>query len=142
MKLSENFTLEEFIDPKTFKKFGKKSMWFIDPKIVDIAQLLRDLSGVPVKINDWHKGGRYKLSGLRPLTTSIGALRSQHKYGRGIDVKVEGLIPSEVHKLILDNKREFLAAGLTTMESVKLTTSWTHLDCRWTGMHDIKIVGL
>ena len=142
MKVSPNFDLKEFIDPKTYSRFGIKSIWFIDHKLIDIAQKIRDLTQRPVTINDWHNGGRYKLSGLRPFTTSIGAKYSQHKFGRAIDIKVGGMSPMDVHQLIFDNEHLFIDLGLTTLESHEHTPTWTHLDCRYTGKPHILIVGL
>lgn len=142
MQVSKNFVLQEFIDPDTYKKWGDKSIWFIDPKVIKIAQLLRDKSGRSVTINNWSVGGSYKLSGLRPLDTTIGAKLSQHKFGRAIDVKIQGYNPEQVHDLIKNNWIEFKEKGLTTLEDLSLTKTWSHLDCRWTNKDELLIVGL
>jgi hypothetical protein len=141
MRVSLNFVLEEFVDPGTYKRYGEKSIWFIDPKVINIAQLLRDLTGSSVTINNWKVGGSYSLSGLRPFK-SIGAKMSQHKFGRGIDVKIKGWTPEDIHELIKDNWVLFKKEGLTVIEDVSLTPSWTHLDCRFTGLDYLLIVGL
>ena len=142
MQVSKNFVLQEFIDPDTYKKWGDKSIWFIDPKVIHIAQLLRDKSGRAVTINNWSVGGLYKLSGLRPLDATIGAKLSQHKFGRAIDVKIQGYNPEQVHDLIKNNWLEFKEIGLTTLEDLSLTKTWTHIDVRNTGKDDLLIVGL
>lgn len=141
-KVSDNFYLDEFVDPETYKAWGNKSIWFIDPKVIRIAQLLRDLVGAPVTINNWWDGGQYKLSGLRPLDANIGAKLSQHKFGRGIDVKVKGMKPNEVHELITYHLSDFQEVGLTTMEHVNLTPTWTHLDVRTTIQDELLMVGI
>jgi len=157
MKVSKNFNLKEFVSPLTWRRFGLKSIWFIDPKIIVIAQLLRDITGASVTINDWHLEGRYKYSGYRPpfivrikkifanrfepiKTLSaflkivkrykIGAAESQHKMGRAIDVKVEGLRSVEVYNIVMAHSAEFIKAGLTAIEDVEKTPTWVHLDCR------------
>ena len=48
--------------------------------------------------------------------------------------------PDEVFDTILAHEREFMAAGLTTMESKAMTKGWTHCDCRYTGLDHIYIV--
>lgn len=160
MKVSKNFNLKEFVSPLTWKRFGLKSIWFIDPKIIAIAQLLRDVTGARVTINDWHLEGNYRYSGYRPplivrlkkifanrfepIKTlneflkivkryKIGAAESDHKFGRAIDVKVKGLTSGEVYNIIISHKSEFIKAGLTVMEDVSYTSTWNHLSCRNTG---------
>lgn len=139
MKVSEDFILQEFVDPETYKRFGDKSIWFIDPKIIDIAQLIRNLTHKPVTINNWEWGGVYKESGLRSLTTTTGAKYSQHKYGRAIDIKVEGMSVQEVYNIIMQNIEIFRAVGLTTIEDIDKTPTWLHLDVRFNN-NELQIV--
>jgi len=47
MKVSANFYLQEFIDPDTYKRFGASSIWFIDRKIINLAQFIRERLGKP-----------------------------------------------------------------------------------------------
>ena len=57
MKVSKDFVIEEFVPEEIYQQFGDKSIWFIDPKIIRIAQFFRDRYGLPITINDWHNGG-------------------------------------------------------------------------------------
>lgn len=140
IKVSENFYLDEFINDEIYKRFKGKSIWFLDIRVIAIAQLLRTLSGRSVTINNWYNGGQYKDSGLRRLSGGIGAKYSQHRYGRAIDVKVEGLTIAEVLDIIVDNEQAFRQAGLTTIEDIKYTPTWMHLDCRYSDSEDILYV--
>ena len=140
IKVSENFYLDEFIQPNIYKKFKAKSIWFLDIRLIRIAQLLRDITGRAVTINNWYTGGSYKDSGLRMLSGGIGATYSQHRYGRAIDVKVEGLTISELLDVIVDNEQAFRNAGLTTIEDIKYTPTWMHLDVRYSDNQDILYV--
>lgn len=140
MKLSENFHLNEFIDPETYAWFGEKSIWFIDKRVISLAQFIRSRHKKPVTINNWATGGSYKLSGFRPPETTIGGKLSQHRFGRAIDVKVKGLTPQELYKDITDNQSLYMKVGLTCVENVDYTPSWTHLDVRETNSSDILIV--
>ena len=38
IKISENFYLDEFVGKKFYQKFGAKSRWFVDQKLIDIVQ--------------------------------------------------------------------------------------------------------
>ena len=140
VKVSRDFYLDEFINDDIYKRFGASSVWFIDPKIVAVAQLVRDLTHCPVTINNYATGGRYKNSGLRKLSGGIGAKYSQHRYGRAIDVKVSGMTPKEVFQIISDNEDLFMRAGLTVIEKLKFTPTWLHLDVRTTAMDSIWLV--
>lgn len=131
---SKHFDLREFVDARTWNVLGVKAAWLIDPKIVAICDLLREKSGAPVTVNNWHfaKPGQtvYKASGFRAIWEKVGGQLSQHRAGRAADVKVRGLIPLRVFQIIQANKAEFEAVGLTTIEDLTFTPSWTHLDCR------------
>ena len=140
MKVSENFDLREFIPKDIYEAFGDRSIMFLDKRIIDIVQALRDITGKPVTINNWHTDGKYSESGYRKPDTKTGAKYSQHKFGRAADVKVAGMTPKDVVDIILKNQKFFVDLGLTTIENVEHTPSWTHLDCRWTGIKKINFV--
>ena len=131
---SKWFDVREFVDQKTWNMLGVKSAWMIDPRIVRVADLLREKSGAAVIVNNWHfkKDGEplYDSSGYRAIWDDTGGKLSQHRCGRAADFKVRGFRPIQMQILIQANKAEFLAAGLTTMENVAMTPTWLHCDCR------------
>lgn len=131
---SKWFDVREFVDETTWKIMGEAAAWLIDPTIVRVCDLLREKSGAPVTVNNWHFASKgqsiYKASGYRAVWENIGGKLSQHRCGRAADVKVRGLTPFMVSTLINMRESDFKEAGLTTMESLKYTPSWTHLDCR------------
>jgi len=140
-KLTDNFYLDEFIHPDIYRKFGNKSVWFIDQRMVYIAQALRDDMATPAIINNWATGGNYKSSGVRVMAAKVGAKYSQHKYGRAIDIKFGSWqATKEAYDFILVNQDKYMELGLTTLENIKYTPTWLHLDCRLTAMDQILIV--
>ena len=140
MKVSENFSLEEFMSTRTYSKWGTSSIWFLDQRVIHIAQLLRDRLGASITINGIFNGHTYNMSGFRPPYTKIGAKLSQHRFGRAVDVKVSGVTPVEVDSEIKENFEIYKKVGLTTIENVNATPTWNHLDCRWTDQDTLKIV--
>ena len=130
MKLTNNFSLQEFIDPDTYKRFGTSSVWFIDPKIVTLAQFIRERLGKPCTINNWSSGGQYQYSGFRPPKCSVGASMSQHRFGRAIDLKVKGMKADEVREDITKNFDIYKKVGLTTIEDGAFAPTWCHIDIR------------
>lgn len=138
MKLSKNFHLVEFICPAIYNGWGDRSFIFIDPDLIRIAQELRDYFGKPVTINNWADGGQYAESGLREFNTGTGSKMSQHKFGRAIDCKIEGVHPEEARQHILANQDKWIGLGLTAIE--RDTPSWIHLDTRFTMSNDIVVL--
>ena len=130
MRVSRNFLLQEFIPKSVFTCFGDKSIWFVDKRIITIAQFFRDYYSKPITINDWHIGGKRILSGFRPPSSIIGAKLSQHKFGRAVDLRwlQNNMSMDEIREDIRSNWNLFKTCGITTIELG--TDSWIHADCR------------
>ena len=139
-KISTYFNLEEFIPREIFTQFGEKSIWFVDRGTVLLADFIRDRFGKPMKINDWHSGGGLNNRGFRTPDCAIGGKLSQHKFKAAIDFNIEGVTPQDIYKDIIDNQDMYMKAGMTTVEDIAFTATWTHADRRFTGMSKILIV--
>ena len=131
MNITKNFTVQELVPAEVYTERGDAAAQLMDIRIVNVAQWLRDKTGKSITINSWGSGGQYKESGLRNFETSTGAKWSQHKFGRALDLKVQGMEAEEVRQLIRNNWAELREIGLTCIE--KDTPTWVHIDCRWTG---------
>lgn len=140
MKINEYFDIREFVPPQIWNKFGEKSIWFIDPKIIEIAKAYREFFEVPIIINNWYIGGKFMYRGYRPPRVNVGTEYSQHKSGRAFDCHSPNITPQNMYKLILDNQEFFMEKGLTTIENVVFTPTWLHSDCRPTSKKEILIV--
>lgn len=136
---SKYFIVEEFVDKRTFQMRGLKAAELIDLRTVKIVDLLREYAG-PLIINDWYKGGQYKSSGFRAVWDQTGGILSQHRCGRAADVKSKKFKPGQLLSIIMQHKAEFMAAGLTCIESLQFTPTWLHLDCRPTGLGELVFV--
>lgn len=140
MKLNKYFEIEEFVPPQIFKQYGQRSIWFIDPKIVDIATAYREFFEVPVRINNWHNGGPYSYRGYRPPRVNIGSEYSQHKFGRAFDCNIGTMNAKQMFDEVSKNYAHFEKFGLTTLENYKFTDGWLHSDCRITNNDKLLIV--
>jgi len=142
MKISQNFCSEEFL-PKDMHDdlvaSGRDPKWFIRKNIVDFCEWLRaKFPGKELIINNWKWGGPYQESGLRSINTTTGAKYSQHKFGNAIDIKIKGLVPGDIRKVIVDNFKYLKETyGLTTIEKIEDTPTWLHCDFRWTGKEEL-----
>tara|TARA_R110002074_G_scaffold262405_1_gene434592 strand:+ start:152 stop:562 length:411 start_codon:yes stop_codon:yes gene_type:complete len=122
------FRIEEYVDKATYKRYGEKSVWFIDPRLVVLMDTLRELFDSPILINNWLWGGVYQYRGLRPSGTPWYTKFSQHSFGRAVDFDVEGFTSEEARLKIIEWHREGLLGDLDiTLEG---EVSWVHLDVR------------
>lgn len=139
IQLTKNFWLSEFVPEEVYKILGEKALWCIDPKLPEICQFLRDYFGTAIVINNWKSGGGYQNSGFRTRDYKGKASLSQHYQGRAVDIKVGAvsrtmgrLAPKIVFEEVKENWDKLKKLGLTAIEKVECTPTWTHLDCRWT----------
>ena len=132
MKLTNNFSLQEFIPSGIYKKWGDHSIWYIDDRLPHLAQFFRDRFQKPIMINTWHyidiAGTNYR--GYRPANCHVGASKSQHKFGRAIDISIEDFDLAAVYADIIKHKKLYFDQGLRGLEDFKKTKSWIHLDMR------------
>ena len=140
MKISDHFSLEEFVPQGIFNQYGQKAQWFVDPRLITLAEAVRLFFAKPVTINNWHTGGQFNYRGFRDPDCTVGAKLSQHRMGRAIDINVAGMTPQEVYKAILGASAYFMGKGLTTMEDIASTPTWCHLYIRQTNQSSILIV--
>lgn len=129
--ISKNFKIQEFVPPAIYAQYGDRSQWFIDPKLVEIAEFIRAEFDLPVTINNWHIGGKFQERGYRVPTTTTGARYSQHKFGNAIDFNIQGIPSPEVAEWIKASFAYLKPLGLTAMEHPDDTPTWTHVDVRW-----------
>ena len=138
MKISDNFYSEEFLSKELHQYLESKGLlpqWFVDEQLVMFCEWLKKKCGnAKVVINDWKWKGQYSYSGLRG-PKDIGAELSQHKFMNALDIKVEGYTPTQLREIVLKDfeyiRKNF---GITTIEKVKDTPTWFHVDKRWTGL--------
>lgn len=125
-----DFDIEEFVPPQIFKAFGIKSLWFIRRENVEFCQWLRTASGRPVKLNTWHNKGSLKNRGYRVPSETVGAELSQHKLSNAVDIQVVGWSTRRLFAFLVENYGIISFFGFTTIENIKFTRTWVHLDRR------------
>lgn len=154
MKISRNFDVRELVPRHIWDEFGERSTWFVNPRIVHIAEFYKSffltyyknklgndkVKNVLIRINNWHTGGTFEWRGLRTAKCTQGVENSQHRYMNAFDseiliVMADGIVVEadykEVHQVIQANETVFMANGVTAVEDVTIATGWLHTDCRW-----------
>lgn len=140
MRLNKYFTIEEFVPPQIYKLFGSKAIWFVDPKVIELATAYREFFGVPVVINNWHTGGKFSYRGYRPPRVNFGAEYSQHKLGNAFDCNIGRMNEVQMFNEVKQNFEHFKKFGLTTVEDYRFTDGWLHSDIRTTNIDELLIV--
>lgn len=121
------FGIEELVCPEIHKARGERAWELLDTYLLVTLDQLREEFG-PMTVNDWHWGGTFKYSGLRPLVGGVGAEWSQHRFGRAADPKPKQVTPQEMHARILARPEKF--PHLRVLEAIKATPTWVHFDVR------------
>lgn len=126
------FRLNELVSPGVYAHFGIFAWKFLNQGMLRDLDLLRELWGKPIIINNYAWGGSYKESGLRCNTDSIVKAKktpylSAHCLGLGFDIKPEYIkdLPDLI-KCVQTNYHKFTT--ISRMENPQFTPSWLHLD--------------
>jgi uncharacterized protein YcbK (DUF882 family) len=132
MKLTANFSLEEFINSRFYDNETQLKVWesyekdkdILLPNIQKLAnqlQYVRDYLGTPIHINIAYRPKWYEISKGRSGD-------SQHCLGKACDIRSKEITPWNLYNLIEDliSKGEMLQGGLGKYKT------FTHYDIRKT----------
>lgn len=144
MQISPHFVLQDFIPKEVFKRYKEKSVRFISPSIINMAEAIHDRFNAKVIINNWYNyienDYYYNYSGYRPPLCKIGSFMSPHKQGLALDIKIKGLSTSEIKQDIIDNyNKMYKDSGITTIKKED-NKNHVHLSCQWTFNKGLNII--
>ena len=128
----KHFGLKELVSPPVYNHFGNFAWNFLDQGMLKDIDLLRELWGKPLIINNWQWGGTYKESGFRCNQDSIVKEKkrpycSAHCLGRGFDIKPEKIEDCKnLYKFIQLNYHKF--CSISRLEDCKNAPTWCHID--------------
>lgn len=121
------FKPSEIFHPSFIEKYGEQGVWYIRPQIIwDRLDSLREAWGKPIYIN--RSGGKY--SGVRPIDTTFGALKSRHKpiYDNVQALDLHGRDHGETHDLFMWVEERGHDFGVERLESYLHTPGWVHCE--------------
>lgn len=148
MKVTINFDIREFVPKSIYNAFGANSIWFVNPKIFEIAEFYKDfftgyyknlfptVTDVLIVVNNWHYAGTKEFSGFRPPDYAGGGKLSQHRFGRAFDCEIQIVTKTkkfeadykEIREVIKKNEALFFSKGVRAIENG--TDGWLHTDMR------------
>lgn len=140
IQVTPNFYLDELVPESILTARGEKAIQLLDMRIIKAAQFIRDQLGETVYINNWYQGGNLDECGLRTFGTKTGAVYSQHKFGRALDLHSPAGVKAMLEVVKKFEKILIADQLLTTVEDISFTPTWLHIDCRWTGLDKLLIV--
>lgn len=135
--LAPSFFWHELVPESYYRKFEKTPEKFLnlfDDRALKTLQALREEFG-PATVNNWAVGGSNQYRGWRPFNCTVGAIHSQHKFGRAFDVNFKHTTAEQARKLILANPHRF--PHLTRIER---DVSWLHFDVATTNSAEVKVI--
>lgn len=121
----EYFKIHELVPQHVYEDRGDKAWALLDDRLLEAIDILREHLG-SCTINDWWWGGSYTQSGFR-TDSEVGARFSQHRFGRGADLKFKDHSADYVRQWIRSNWSTVAPNLNITLE---LGVSWVHLDVR------------
>lgn len=123
MYICEHFKIYELV-PKEFEHVPDSKLWLLfDDRALKTLDMLRKEFG-PVTINNWKVGGLLSQRGFR--TANVGAVFSQHRFGRAFDCNFKNVSVEEVRQQCKLNQKKCFKY-ITAIED---DVSWFHFDVR------------
>lgn len=133
MHKCDYFVIQELVSPVVFNTFGDFAWSFFDEKYLQDLDLIREVSGSPIIINDWLWGGKFTQSGLRTNIDPIVVAKkrpycSGHVLAKGFDLKDGNGNNRELYERVWRLMLQGRLKGFTRLEHIQHTPSWVHVD--------------
>lgn len=130
------FKIQELVCPHIYKQYGERGWDFFQENFLRDLDMLREILGVPIIINNYQSGGQYSQSGTRcPFCELIdkdlkkGKLNmSAHGLFQAVDIKPQGMSIKTAFQKVLDNQDKFRV--IKRIENIEFTPTWLHVDTR------------
>ena len=136
-KKAKYFKIYELVGKNVYNKYGEDAWKFIDAKLIDNIDWLREKLNRKITANTYYWGGRFNQRGLRHNLSAITIKKtlkkliylSAHILGKALDFDVEGMTAKQVRDFIKKHQKELphpcrLEEGVT----------WVHMDVIDTGI--------
>ena len=119
----------EVVSKLVYTKYRDESIKFMDNRLLETLDVIREILGVPLVINDWYWGGKNQQRGLRENICQIVKSKgntlylSSHCFGRAFDAVSAKMSAEQMRKKIVDN-----AYKLPYPIRMESNVTWLHVD--------------
>ncbi|WP_051694167.1 hypothetical protein [Desulfohalovibrio reitneri] len=126
----EFFSLDELVPREHYLTLPHSELWWLlDARLLFSADALRRLYG-PMVCNDWHVGGGNEYRGWRPSDCPVGADRSDHKWGRALDLVPLRTSARAIRQDIRAGADERLMHAVQYITAIEAGVGWLHISVR------------
>lgn len=138
------FGIKELVCPHVYEIWGESAWQFLDKRLLENLDWLREKLGKPIVVNNWANGGQYSQRGLRcnvcPMLIEKTDLRkvylSAHIFGQAADFGVVGMKAEEVRDWIIAH-----ADDLPHPCRLERDVAWIHMDTRVNSYEKVELFG-
>ena len=130
MYIPKHFKAHELVPKEVLDIFIDENMAFgiFDENALRILDMIRDWAGVGLTVNNWFWQGNRTFCGFRPNNSSVGALESAHKYGKGFDIVSPKITTQQLWALIDKNQDKLPCKIRIERTSGGSPITWLHFD--------------
>jgi hypothetical protein len=129
----KHFDLEELMCPHAYNQFGEITWTFLDPRLLETLDIIREHIDKSIYINNWMIKGEFSQRGFRCIKCQLvrdaitqGRLYiSPHMTGQAVDFDITNTTAEAGRQWIIANQN-ILPYNIRLEKSV----SWIHLDTR------------
>lgn len=138
------FGIKELVCPHVYEIWGENSWQFLDKRLLENLEWIREKIGKPIVVNNWAKGGQYSQRCLRCNTCILVIEKtdlrkvylSAHIFGQAADFNVVGMTAEEVRDWIVAHADE-----LPHPCRLERDVSWIHMDVRVHSYEKVEFFG-
>lgn len=119
----------EVVSKLVYTRYKDESIRFMDNRLLETLDIIREILGVPLVVNDWYWGGKNQQRGLRENVCQIVKSKgntlylSAHCAGRGFDAVSAKMSAEQMRKKIVVN-----AYKLPYPIRMENNVTWLHVD--------------
>lgn len=126
--ISENFDVRELVHPNIYNhpNIGDRCADWLHINLAPTLEAIRANFVEVITVNDWHRGGIFKSSGLRDRRDPVGGEYSSHYHGVAADCKFKRNTPKQIFDEIMKNQKKY--PFITRIENINATPSWLHIE--------------
>ena len=123
------FKVYELVDKTVYTNYKDNSVRFLDNRLLITLDVIREILGVPLVINDWYWGGNNQQRGLRTNICQIVKSKgnvlylSSHCFGRAFDAVSAKMSAEQMRQKIVAN-----AYKLPYPIRIESNVTWLHVD--------------
>ena len=141
IKYKGYFIIQELVGPEVYAKHGQNSWFVLSTELLETILFIREIKGVPMYVNDWHKGGGFDERGHRANIQEIVKNKtvkdilytSGHPLGQAVDFTFKGETAEETRNWLLSiqNELPYKIRLEHKYKSSGVPITWVHLDVKY-----------